>query len=86
MKTLDKFAPRKEKCSRGNNMHIMNKSLSRDHTKKRLLKNCYIKKRSEQNRISDAKQRNYCVSLFTVVLITYVMQVCEFRFTGFTLI
>ena len=29
------------------------------------LRNCYLKKCSEQNRLSYVKQRNYCVSLLT---------------------
>ena len=63
MKSLDKFAPRKKKYSRSNNMPFMNKLLSRAHMKKTRLRNCYLKKRSEQNRLSYVKQRNYCVSL-----------------------
>ena len=54
MKTLDKFAPRQNKHSRGNNILFMNKSLS-------WLRNCHCKKRSEQNRLSYVKGRNYCV-------------------------
>ena len=34
MKSLDKFAPRKKKYSRGNNMPFMNKLLSRAHMKR----------------------------------------------------
>ena len=44
----------------------MNKSVSRAHKKKTLLRNCYLKKRSEQSmtiRLSYVKQRNYCVPL-----------------------
>ena len=41
----------------------MNKLLSRAHMKRTRLRNCYLKKRSEQNRLSYVKQRNYCVSL-----------------------
>ena len=64
MKAPDKFAPRKKKYSRGNNMPFMNKLLSRAHMKRTRLRNCYLKKRSEQNRLSYVKQRrNYCVSL-----------------------
>ena len=44
-------------------MPFMNKSVSRAHKKKTLLRNCYLKKRSEQNRLSCVKQRNYCVPL-----------------------
>ena len=63
IKTLDKFSPRKKKYSRGNNMPFMNKSLCRAHMKRTRLRNCYLKKRSEQNRLSSVKQSNYCVSL-----------------------
>ena len=63
IKTLDKFAPRKKKYSRGNNMPFMNKSPCRAHMKRIRLRNCYLKKRSEQNRLSYIKQRNYCVPL-----------------------
>ena len=41
----------------------MNKLLSRAHMKRTRLRNCYLKKRSEQNRLSYVKQRNNCVSL-----------------------
>ena len=39
----------------------MNKSLSLAHLKRTLLRNCYLKKRPEQNRFSYVKQRNYSV-------------------------
>ena len=64
MKSLDKFAPRRKKYSRGNNMPFMNKLLSRAHMKRTRLRTCYLKKRSEQNRLSYVKRRNCCVSLF----------------------
>ena len=41
----------------------MNKSLCRAHMKRTRLRNWYLKKRSEQNRLSYVRQRNYCVSL-----------------------
>ena len=63
MKSLDKFAYRKKTYSGGNNIPFMNKLLSRAHMKRTRLRNCYLKKRSEQNRLSYVKQRNYCVSL-----------------------
>ena len=44
-------------------MPFMNKLLSRAHMKRTWLKSCYLKKRSEQNRLSYVKQRNYCVSV-----------------------
>ena len=50
MKISDKFAPRKKKYSRGNIIPFMNKLISRVHIRR--LRDCYIKKRSEQNRVS----------------------------------
>ena len=44
-------------------MPFMNKSLCCAHMKRTLLRNCYLIKRSERNRLSYVKQRNYCVSL-----------------------
>ena len=63
MKSLDKFAPRKKKYSRVNNISFMNKLLSRAHMKRTRLRKCYLKRRPEQNRLSRIKQGNYCVSL-----------------------
>ena len=63
IKTLDKSAPRKKKYSRGNNMTFINKSLSGAHMKRTRLRKCYLKKFSEQNRLSYVKQGNYCFSL-----------------------
>ena len=40
----------------------MNKSLSLAQLKRTRLRNSYLKKRTEQNRFSYVKQRNYCVS------------------------
>ena len=65
IKTLDKFAPGKKKYSRGNNMPFMSKSVCRAHMERTRLRKCYLKNRSEQNRLSYVKQRNYCVSLLT---------------------
>ena len=63
MKSLDKFAHRKKKYSRVNNMSFMNKLLSRAPMKRTRLRRCSLKRRLEQNRLSYIKQGNYCVSL-----------------------
>ena len=60
---LDKLAPQKKKCNRGNIMPFMNKPLARAHIKRSRLRNRFLKNRSEVNRINFIKQRNYCVSL-----------------------
>ena len=59
----DKFAPCKKKYLQGNNMPIMNKSISRAFMRRSQLRSNYLKKRSETNRLAYAKQRNFCVSL-----------------------
>ena len=42
LNTLDKFALRKKKYSRGNNMPFVNKSLFDAYTEKSRLSTCYI--------------------------------------------
>ena len=44
-------------------MPFMNKPLARAHMKRSRLQNRFLKNRSEVNRISFIKQRNYCVNL-----------------------
>ena len=44
-------------------MTFLNKSLSGAHMKRTRLRKCYLKKFSEQNRLSYVKQGNYCFSL-----------------------
>ena len=61
--TLDIFAPRKKKYLRGNNMPFMNKNLVNAHRKRTRLRNKFLKNRTESNRVSYNKQRNFCVSL-----------------------
>ena len=61
--TLDIFAPRKKKYLRGNNMPFMNKNLINAHRKRTGLRNKFLKNRTESNRVSYDKQRNFCVSL-----------------------
>ena len=63
MKSLDKFAPRKKKYSRVNNMSFMNKLLSRALMKRTRLRKCYLKRPTEQKRLSYIKQVDSCVSV-----------------------
>ena len=60
IKTLDKYAPRKAKHARGNQMPFMTKDLSKNIMKRS--RNKYLKN-NEENRKLYTKQRNYCVSL-----------------------
>ena len=63
LKTLDKYAPRKAKYARDNQMPFMTKDLSKNIMKRSRLRNKYLKNNNEENRKLYAKQRNYCVSL-----------------------
>ena len=67
LKTLDKYAPRKAKHARGNQMPFMTKDLSKNIMKRSRLRNKYLKNNNEENRKLKirkyAEQRNYCISL-----------------------
>ena len=58
-------------------MPFMNKSLSRAFMRRRQLRNTYLKKRSETNRLTYAKQRNFCVSLLRKTKKDYYANVNE---------
>ena len=62
LKTLDKYAPRKAKHARGNQMPIMIKDLFKNFIKRSRLGKKYLKN-SEENRKLHIKQRNYRLSL-----------------------
>ena len=63
LKTLDKYAPRKDKHARGNQMPFLKKDLSKNIMKRSQLWNKYLENNNKENRKLYAKQRNYCVSL-----------------------
>ena len=63
LKTLDKYAPRKAKHARGNQMRFMTKDLSKNIMKRSRRRNKYLNNNNEENRKLYAQQRNYCVSL-----------------------
>ena len=60
---LDKHAPIKQKCIRGNNGNFMNKDLSKAIMNRSRLKSNYHKNPTPSNRLLYTKQRNICVSL-----------------------
>ena len=63
MHILNKYAPMKIKCIRGNNAPFMNKMLSKAFMNRSKLKNKFNKKPSRENEILYKRQRNFCVSL-----------------------
>ena len=63
LKTLDKYALRKTKHARGNQMPFVTEDLSKNIMKRSRLRNKYLKSNNEENRKLYDKQRNYCVSL-----------------------
>ena len=60
--TLDQHAPWKQKCARGNHTPFMNKTLSKEITKRTKLPKS-LKKRTDDSKKQCASQRNYCISL-----------------------
>ena len=63
MQILNKYAPMKKKCIRGNNARFMNKTLCKAFMHISKLKNKFNKIPTEDNKILYKKQRNFCVSL-----------------------
>ena len=63
MQILNKYAPMKKKCIRGNNAPFMNKTLCKAFMHRSKLKNKFNKIPTEDNKRLYEKQRNFCVSL-----------------------
>ena len=63
LKTLNNYAPSKEKYNRGNQMPFINKDLSKAIMDRTRFRNKFFKNRNDENRKKYSKQRNYCVSL-----------------------
>ena len=61
---LDKNAPWKKKYVRGNHLLFMKKAISKAIVVRTKLRNTFLKNRSEENKKSLNKQRNYYVSLW----------------------
>ena len=77
VKTLDRFAPYKKKYLRGNNMPFINRSLSRAFMRRSQLRSKYLKKRCETNRLTYAKQCNFCVSVLRKTKMDYYANLNE---------
>ena len=60
---LDKHAPIKTKCLRGNEQPFMTKELRKEHMKRTRLLNKYRKNRTPENEANYKIQRNLCVKL-----------------------
>ena len=63
MDTLDRYAPCKQKYTRGNHLPFMNKTISKEIMKRTRFRNQFLKTRTDENKSRYTKQRNYCVSL-----------------------
>ena len=63
MDTLDRYAPCKQKYTRGNHLPFMNKTISKEIMKRTRFRNQFLKNRTDENKSRYTKQRNYCVSL-----------------------
>ena len=60
---LDKQLSKKKKYVRGNQSLFMNKTLSKAIMLRTILRNKFLKNRSNENKTNYVKQRNHCVSL-----------------------
>ena len=63
MRLVDLHVPLKTKYIRGNDQPFMNKQLRKEHMKRTMLKNKYLKNRSSLNWEAFKIQRNYCIKL-----------------------
>ena len=59
---LNRYAPRKRKLPRGNQMSFITKDLSKAIMRRSTLRNNFLKNRTGENKGLHTKQRNYCVS------------------------
>ena len=77
IKALDEVAPQKKKYSRRNNMPFVNKSIKKVFMKRSLLKNTYLKIRSDNSKREYNKQRNYDVSILRKTKTNYYANLNE---------
>ena len=63
MIVINKHVHLKRKYMRPNHAEYMDKELSQAIMKRSKLRNDYLKHRSEKNRLTYKKQRNFCVTL-----------------------
>ena len=77
MKVLNKYAPRKKKFVRSNQMLFMKKDLSKEIIKRSRLCNRFLKDKGLENRMLYTQQRNYCVFLLRKTKIRYYANLNE---------
>ena len=78
MDTLDRYAPCKQKYTRGNHLPFMNKkTISKEIMKRTRLRNQFLKNRTYENKTRYTKQRNYCVSLLRITRTQYYSNLDE---------
>ena len=62
-KTVNQYAPAKQKLVRGNHLPFMNKTLSKAIMHRTRFCNKYLRNKTDENKRKYTKQQNYCVSL-----------------------
>ena len=73
MKVLNKYAPRKKKFVRSNQMLFMKKDFSKEIMKRSRLRTRFLKDKGLENRMLYTQQRNYCVFLLRKTKIRYYL-------------
>ncbi len=71
LRILEKHAPIKTKCVRGNDQPFMTKELRKAHMKKTMLLNRYRKNRNAENNLAYKRQRNICTKLLKSTKASY---------------
>ena len=77
MDTLDRYAPCKQKYTRGNHLPFMNKTISKEIMKRTRFRNQFLKNRTDENKSRYTKQRNYCILLLTKTKTQYYSNLDE---------
>ena len=70
MDVINIHVPLKRKYIRANHVDCIDKELSQTIKKQSKLRNDYLKYRSDKNRSTYKKQRNFCVFQILIILIT----------------
>ena len=70
MDVINIHVPLKRKYIRANHVDCIDKELSQTIKKHSKLRNDYLKYRSDKNRSTYKKQRNFCVFQILIILIT----------------
>ena len=73
-KTLDKAAPVKQKYVRSNQSPFLNKQILKAIMNRTRLRNKFLRTRSAEDRFAYNQQRDFCLSLKKIIIITLIIR------------